>query len=69
MVYGDYGEMEEFLDTAERSVFQVAKERARSPYEHIKDVVLRTFTEIHEAAEHLMTASRASPSEFSTSTT
>jgi replicative DNA helicase len=49
--YGDYGEMEEFLDTAERAVFQVAKERARSPYEHIKDVVLRTFTEIHAAAE------------------
>ncbi|MCA9581638.1 MAG: replicative DNA helicase, partial [Myxococcales bacterium] len=49
--YGDYGEMEEFLDSAERAVFDVAKARARSPYEHIKDVVLRTFTEIHQAAE------------------
>ena len=49
--YGDYGETEEFLDQAEHSIFEVAKERTSSPYEHIKDVVLRTFTEIHEAAE------------------
>jgi replicative DNA helicase len=49
--YGDYGDMEEFLDQAERQVFEVAKERARNPYEHIKDVVLRTFREINEAAE------------------
>ena len=49
--YGDYGETEDFLDQAERSIFDVAKERVRSPYEHIKDVVLRTFTEIHEAAQ------------------
>ncbi len=49
--YTDYGDFEEFLDTAERSVFDVAKERIRSPYEHIKDVVLRTFKAINEAAE------------------
>ncbi len=49
--YGDYGELEEFLDVTERSVFAVAKERTRSPYEHIKDVVLRTFKEINEAAQ------------------
>jgi replicative DNA helicase len=49
--YGDYGETEEFLDAAEKAVFEVAQNRLRSPYEHIKDVVLRTFTQIHEAAE------------------
>jgi replicative DNA helicase len=49
--YGDYGPLEEFLDNAERAVFAVAKERTRNPYEHIKDVVLRTFKEINEAAE------------------
>ena len=49
--YGDYGEIEEFLDGAERSVFEVAKERVRNPYEHIKDVVLRTFKEINESAQ------------------
>ncbi len=49
--YGDYGEVEEFLDTAEASVFSVAKQRARNPYEHVKDVVMRTFEEIHEMAK------------------
>jgi replicative DNA helicase len=49
--YGDYGPMEEFLDEAERAVFEVAKERLRSKYEHINDVVMRTFEEITKAAE------------------
>jgi replicative DNA helicase len=49
--YGDYGEVEQFLDQAEGAVFQVAKERARNPYEHVKDVVYRTFQKIHEAAQ------------------
>ncbi len=49
--YGDYGETEEFLDMAERAVFQVAQQRVRNPYEHIKEVVLRTFKGIHDAAE------------------
>ncbi len=48
--YGDYGPFEEFLDESESSVFAVAKERARNPYEHVKDVVMRTFQEIHETA-------------------
>jgi replicative DNA helicase len=49
--YGDYGSMEEFLDQAERSIFAVAKHRLRSPYEHIKDVVVRSFEAITRAAE------------------
>lgn len=49
--YGDYGEMEEFLDAAERAVFTVAKERLRHPYEHIKTVILEEFKKINEAAE------------------
>ena len=48
--YGDYGPFEEFLDSAESSIFGVAKERARNPYEHVKDVVMRTFEDIHETA-------------------
>jgi replicative DNA helicase len=43
--------MVEFLDDAEKSMFEVAKDRLRSPYEHINDVVLRTFEEITKAAE------------------
>lgn len=49
--YGDYGEFENFLDLSEKSIFEVAKERTRNPYEHVKDVVLRTFAAINEAAE------------------
>jgi replicative DNA helicase len=49
--YGDYGSMEEFLDQAERSIFNVAKHRLRSPYEHITDVVVRSFEAITRAAE------------------
>ena len=48
--YGDYGPFEEFLDESESSVFAVAKERARNPYEHVKDVVVRKFHGIHEPA-------------------
>jgi replicative DNA helicase len=49
--YGDYGEIENFLDTAESRVFNVAKERAKNPYEHIREIVKRTFMTIQEAAQ------------------
>jgi len=49
--YGDYGSMEEFLDQAERAIFNIAKNRLRSPYEHITDVVVRSFELITRAAE------------------
>ena len=49
--YGDYGPVDEFLDQSESSIFAVARERARHPYEHVKDVVMRTFQEIHETAK------------------
>ncbi|HJK89312.1 MAG TPA: replicative DNA helicase [Polyangiaceae bacterium LLY-WYZ-15_(1-7)] len=49
--YGDYGEIEAFLDQAESQVFNVAKQRARNPYEHVKDVVMRTFEEINDMAK------------------
>jgi replicative DNA helicase len=49
--YGDYGEIERFLDQAEKAIFDVAKERVRHPYEHIADVVVRTFEEIQTAAQ------------------
>jgi replicative DNA helicase len=49
--YGDYGEAKTFLDYAEASVFGIAKERARSPYQHVKEIVMQTFEEINEAAK------------------
>lgn len=48
---GEYEKTDEFLDSAEKAVFDVAKVQSRNQYEHIKDVVLRTFTEIHESAQ------------------
>jgi len=48
--YTDYGELDSFLDMAESEVFKVAKQRSRTPYEHVRDVVVRTFAEISEAA-------------------
>jgi replicative DNA helicase len=49
--YGDYGDVNEFVDDAEKKIFDVAKQQARAPYEHIKDVVIRTFEQVTEAAE------------------
>jgi replicative DNA helicase len=49
--YGDYGETEEYLDGSEKKIFEIGKERGGAPYEHIKDVVLRTFEQINQAAE------------------
>lgn len=49
--YGEYGEVNEFVDDAEKQIFDVAKQSASSPYEHIKDVVIRTFEQVTEAAE------------------
>ena len=48
--YGNYGPIDEYLDQSESSIFAVGRERARNPYEHVKDVVMRTFQEIHETA-------------------
>ncbi len=49
--YSDYGELETFLDQAESAIFQVAKQRTSVPYEHINEVVMRTFKRITDAAE------------------
>lgn len=49
--YGDYGEPAEFMDESERAIFLISKERSRNPYEHIKEVVLRTFQQVNEAAQ------------------
>jgi replicative DNA helicase len=48
--YADYGELETYLDHAEGLIFQVAKQRLSQPYEHIHEVVQRTFQRITDAA-------------------
>ncbi|QQR90304.1 MAG: replicative DNA helicase [Myxococcales bacterium] len=49
--YGDYGDYEAFLDRAEKSIFQIAKERERNPTQHIAAVVKATFEDIDSAAK------------------
>lgn len=49
--YGDYGETIQYIDEAEKRVFEIGKEQGGLPYEHIKDVVLRTFEQLHAAAQ------------------
>ena len=48
--YGDYGEPEEFFDTAEKRVFEIGKQRGAAPYEHVKEIVLRTIQQVQDAA-------------------
>lgn len=48
--YGDYGDPDEFVDQAEKRIFEIGKERGGAPYEHIKDVVVRTFEQVQQAA-------------------
>jgi replicative DNA helicase len=49
--FGDYGQIEEYLDGAEKAIYDVAKDRLRDRPEHINDVVIRTFEAITAAAE------------------
>ncbi len=48
--YGDYGDPALYMDAAEKRVFEIGRERGGIPYEHIKEVVLRTFEQLHAAA-------------------
>ncbi len=49
--YGDYGEAAQYLDTAEKRVFEVGKERTSSPYEHVKIVIDRAIGRLAAAIE------------------
>lgn len=49
--YGDYGEFKDFLDYAESSVFNVAKERETNPYTSIGAIIPEIFSNLHRAAQ------------------
>lgn len=49
--YGDYGEAQTFLDTAEKAVFDVANVKRRTSIVHIKQVVHAAFEQISELAK------------------
>jgi replicative DNA helicase len=49
--YGDYGEAEEFLDAAESAIFEASKQRIRTPYQHITEILNKTFGELELAAK------------------
>jgi replicative DNA helicase len=48
--YGDYGNAQEFLDQAEKAVFDVASVQTRSQVERVRDVVIRAFEDLHALA-------------------
>ncbi len=41
--YGEYGDVDEYIDTAEREIFEVAQRSQRSSYQHIKPVLKTTI--------------------------
>ena len=41
--YGEYGDVEQYLDDAERSIFEIAQRSQRSSFEHIKPVLKTTI--------------------------
>lgn len=49
--YGDYGEAERFLDEAESKIFAVARASGGTPYEPLRESLLRTFQDLMRAAE------------------
>jgi replicative DNA helicase len=49
--YSDYGSLDPFLDSSEKSIYDVSKKRLRHPYEHVGRVVTRAFGQITAAAE------------------
>jgi replicative DNA helicase len=48
--YGDYGNAQEFLDQAEKAVFDVASVQTRTQVERVRDVVIRAFEDLHALA-------------------
>ena len=48
--YADYGNAQEFLDQAEKSIFDVASVQTRSTVERVRDVVIRAFEDLHALA-------------------
>jgi replicative DNA helicase len=48
--YADYGNAQEFLDQAEKAVFEVASVQMRSTVERVRDVVIRAFEDLHALA-------------------
>lgn len=48
--YGDYGDTSEFLDSAEKSIFDVANIQTRATVQPISQIIHRTFEEITELA-------------------
>lgn len=49
--YTDYGDWREYLDTSEKAVFDIANVSNKEHAEHIKEVVMRTFQQIHDLAK------------------
>ncbi len=41
--YGEYGDVDEYIDTAERSIFEIAQRSMKTSYEPIKEILKTTI--------------------------
>ena len=49
--YGEYGEVDEFIDEAQREIFEIAQRSLKSSFEHIKPVLKTTITALERRYE------------------
>jgi replicative DNA helicase len=48
--FGDYGQVEDFLDSAEKSIFEASQQTLSAPYVHVSQIVNKTFQALELAA-------------------
>ncbi len=48
--FGDYGNVEEYLDGCEKSIFEASQQTLGAPYSHVSQIVNKTFTELELAS-------------------
>jgi replicative DNA helicase len=48
--FGDYGQVDDFLDAAEKSIFEASQQSLGAPYVHVSKVVNKTFRELELAS-------------------
>jgi replicative DNA helicase len=48
--FGEYGNVDEYLDTCEKSIFEASQQTLGAPYTHVSQIVNRTFRDLELAA-------------------
>ncbi len=48
--FGEYGNVDEYLDTCEKSIFEASQQTLGAPYTHVSQIVNKTFRDLEAAA-------------------